>query len=334
VKILVRPKGPVWLLVLLAPAIPELMTGSTSLNGLVLDPPQFAVQIVLLLGLYGAGCLLVREFSAIFHKGWASVLLLGAAYGILEEGIAVHTFFQSSGSPVDAFASYGRFAGVNWLWALGLTIFHATYSIALPILLVYLVYPTTRGVRWLDASALIGTFVIYVGVVAVLALTVPQGPSAPLLSFFLTLVGVLILLAWWVPPDALTLRRRLSRLSPRALVGAGMISFATWVITVFLAALPGVPAVGAAAFVIVGNAIAVVLVLFGVGWKRLEVSEVSFALGMLAILWGWDLLLLAMGYWAITVVIGGSAYLIWLLRRRVLSTSAAPTKVPTAEVAG
>ncbi len=333
-KILVRPRGAVWLLVLLAPAIPELMTGSTSLNGLVLDPAQFAVQIVLLLGLYGAGCLLVREFAAIFHKGWASILVLGAAYGIVEEGIAVHTFFQSSGSPVGAFASYGRFAGVNWLWALGLTIFHATYSIALPILLVYLVYPATRGVRWLDTGALAVTFTVYAGVVAVLALAAPQGPSGPLLALFLTVVGGLLLLAWWVPTDALTLRRRVGRLTPRALVGAGMISFATWVITVLLAAAPGVPAGGAALVVIVGNALALALVLLGAGWERLEVSEVSFALGMLAILWGWDILLLVMGYWAVTFVIAGSAYLILLLRQRVLSRSAETTRPLPSEAAG
>lgn len=326
VRITIRPRSAVWLLLVLAPAIPELMTGSTSLNGLVLDPPLFAVQVALLLGLYGAGALLIREFCAIFQKGWASVLVLGAAYGVVEEGVAVHTFFQSSGNPVDAFATFGRYAGVNWLWALGLTLFHATYSIALPILLVYLVYPATRDQRWLDRGALMLALLAYASVVVILALTVPQGPAPALLALFLGLVAALVVLAWRLPRYALSLRRKVSRLGGRALVGAGMISFASWIVVTLLAAGRAVPAVVAAAVLVVGNLVALGLVLYGVGEDQLELDEFSFALGMVAILWGWDVLLIILGYWAAAVVIAGSAYLMVLLRRRVLARTSSPLR--------
>lgn len=88
-KILVRPRGPVWLLLLLVPAIPEFMTGSAPITPLSFAPLQFAVQLAILMGVYATGRLLVREFATIFPKGWAPVRLLGGAYGILKEGVAV-----------------------------------------------------------------------------------------------------------------------------------------------------------------------------------------------------------------------------------------------------
>ena len=112
-RLLLRPRAPVLLLLVAAPAIPERMTGSTSLTTLVLDPPLFGLQLAWIVGLYGTLALLVQEFTTLFGRGWAPVLLLAAAYGILEEGVGVHTFFQSSGAPVGVSSAYDRLAGVN-----------------------------------------------------------------------------------------------------------------------------------------------------------------------------------------------------------------------------
>jgi len=102
VRILIRPRLPVLALLLLAPSIPELLTGSTPVSRLLVDPAGFAVSFAFDIGLYGTGALLVRELTLVLRKGWASVLLWGAAYGIAEEGLAVHTFFERSGPPVGA----------------------------------------------------------------------------------------------------------------------------------------------------------------------------------------------------------------------------------------
>jgi len=71
---------------LLSPGIPEYISGSSPTSAIVLNPPMFGFQLVANLGLYGPGVLLVREAMVRWNKGWATVLLLGAAYGILEEG--------------------------------------------------------------------------------------------------------------------------------------------------------------------------------------------------------------------------------------------------------
>ena len=45
----------------------------------------------------------------------------------------VKSWFDPHWVDLGIFGSYGRLAGVNWVWAAGLTIYHAIYSIGLPI---------------------------------------------------------------------------------------------------------------------------------------------------------------------------------------------------------
>ncbi len=138
-------KYPILLLLLLSPGIPEYLTGSSPLNAVILNPPQFLLQIVLNLGLYGPGVILIREAAVRWRKGWASVLLLGAAYGILEEGIALSTLYNPLAQPVGQLGTYGHFWGVNWIWAAGILPVHMIFSIALPILLLGFALPKTNG---------------------------------------------------------------------------------------------------------------------------------------------------------------------------------------------
>ncbi len=155
---------------------------------------------------------MIREFAVILRKGWATILLWGAAYGIAEEGLAVHTFFERSGPPVGLLTSYGAAGGVDWLWALGLTIFHATYSIALPILLVHLVYPAQRSVRWLAPGAIAIFGVSYLLDVTLLALLVGHGPTHGALAAALAVEVALLALGAWVPGNLLRVRSGPSRL--------------------------------------------------------------------------------------------------------------------------
>src|SRR5207244_8673312 len=74
-------------LLLLSPGIPEYLSGSSPVAALVINPGQFVFQIVANVGLYGPGALLVRAATVRWRKGWATVLLLGASYSILEERV-------------------------------------------------------------------------------------------------------------------------------------------------------------------------------------------------------------------------------------------------------
>jgi len=288
VRILLRPRLPVLALLLLAPSIPELLTGSTPVSRLAFDPVGFVVSYLLDVGLYGTGALLIREAAVILRKRWASILLWGAAYGIAEEGLAVHTFFQPSGSPVGALAVYGSAFGVNWLWALGLTIFHATYSIALPILLTYLWFPEVSDRRWLDRGALTLVAIVYLAEVVVFARLVGHGPSAPLLGLFLAVEAALLLAGALVPRDLLKPLAGPRRSGRWGIGFVGTWEWLAWVAVLICSGTRAVPAWIAAGIVLVVDAASLGWVVRRVGTDDPERTQFAFATGMLVPLFVWD----------------------------------------------
>ncbi len=324
-RLLIRPRLPAIALLLLAPTIPELLTGSTPIAPLVTDPAAFAFSFIGIVALYGTGALLIREFAVVFRKGWASILLLGAAYGIAEEGFAVHTFFAPPGGVVGALGGYGHLFGVNWLWALGLTAFHATYSIALPILLTQLWFPGAKEARWLDRGLTVGIGGVFLVVVAFWAFLVGHGPSLPILAFFLAVEGSLLALATWAPRDLLSVRPGPRRVGRLGLVVAGSLGFDVWVAMLVFSADPRVPAIAAAAVLVGVNLVALAVVLGRVGQEQLDLSKFYFAVGMFAPLFAWDIAveLLFPGILAVSALY---AYLLFRLHRALARRASVPTQ--------
>ncbi|TLZ74149.1 MAG: hypothetical protein E6K08_10470 [Methanobacteriota archaeon] len=124
-------RRPLLALILLSPVIAEMLSGST-------PPLEWLNPItpLLLIWLYGSGVLVMRETAVRWKTGWPGILLLGAAYGIIEEGLAVKSFFDPGWMDLGTLGWYGRWLDVNWVWAVWLTIYHAVVSIAIPIFLV------------------------------------------------------------------------------------------------------------------------------------------------------------------------------------------------------
>jgi hypothetical protein len=332
VRVLIRPRAPVLALLLLAPSIPELLTGSTPVSRLLSDPAGFAVGYLFDIGLYGTGALLIREASVVLRKGWASVLLWGAAYGIAEEGLAVHTFFERSGAPVGALTVYGSAYGVNWLWALGLTVFHATYSIALPILLIYLWFPGVRARRWFDRGGLVVLAVVYVGVVAFFAVLVGHGPSPGLLGLFLAVEVVLLIVGAKVPAGLLSPREGPRTLGRWTIGLAGSLEWLAWVAVLIVSGGERIPAPAAAAVVVVGNGGALTALVRGVGTDDLDRSLFALAVGMLVPLFVWDAILES----AVPGILAVAALFAYLLYRlgRTLDRRAANPRETTAPPSG
>src|SRR5712664_2683459 len=136
---------PLLCLLILTPGIPEYLSGSSNMALLVLSPPVFLLFLAANLALYGPGVILIREAKIRWNKGWASVFLLGAAYGIVEEGLALRTLFNPTSSVVGNLGVYGHWLGVNWVWTVGLVIFHSVFSIGLPIFIFGLAFPDLRS---------------------------------------------------------------------------------------------------------------------------------------------------------------------------------------------
>jgi len=185
-------RHPVLLFLCFTPGIPEYLSGSTPVAALVYAPGGFLLFLALNLGLYGPGVLLVREAFVRWRPGWAGVLLLGAAYGLLEEGTALSTMFNPHASVVGTLGSYGRFAGVNWVWSVGVLGVHIVLSVGLPILLLGLALPETRGRPLLSNRQIPLALVVYALDIGVLVFATGYWRTAPwLLVSAVVLAGIL-----------------------------------------------------------------------------------------------------------------------------------------------
>ncbi len=232
-------------ILLLSPGIPEYLSGSSPLNALVLNPGMFLFQLLVNLGLYGPGILLIREAKVRWKVGWGPVLLLGAAYGILEEGIALSTLFNPEAGPVGALGTYGHWIGVSWVWLAGILPVHMIYSISLPILLLGLALPETEGRPFLKGRKLPAVLTVLGADVVALILLVTLGMKfwmgLPVLVGSVLAIAALIAAARRVGADFIHARPE-ARWGPRRAAVLGAAFFPSVLLTEFLVKGVGAPA--------------------------------------------------------------------------------------------
>ncbi len=181
---------PALFLFFLAPAIGELLSGSA-------PPVEFfnPFMLIILPALYGSGAVLARELTLRWDKRWPTILMLGLAYGIIEEGLMIKSFFDPNWMDLGILGTYGRLAGVNWVWSVFLTLYHATVSIAIPILLTELIYADRRDKPWISRRGLIGLSILLAAVVlfGALALAPYRPPFIPYLFAVIATFGLYFL---------------------------------------------------------------------------------------------------------------------------------------------
>jgi len=141
----------------IGPLMTELLTGNISLATLF-DPLAMAALSIS----YGGGALLVRETVIRWGKGFPSILLLGIVYGMVNEGLESGGYFDPKFYSVVELGleNFGRWLGINVPWALGITAFHAVFSITIPIVIVDSLFRTNR--RLLGNRALGFLFALWV----------------------------------------------------------------------------------------------------------------------------------------------------------------------------
>lgn len=182
---------------MLSPTVAELLSGSA-------PPIEFfnPLGFVILASLYGSGAILARELTLRWRKGCLSLFLLGAAYGVIEEGLMVKSFFDPAWPDLGVLGVLGRWMEINWVWAEMLIVYHAVFSIVIPVLLVELAYPSQRKERWVGGRGLGGFVILLAGVVFLgyFAMT-PYRPPLPQYLSAVTLAIFFIFLAWKVPSE-------------------------------------------------------------------------------------------------------------------------------------
>jgi hypothetical protein len=232
---LIKRTPPALALILLAPVLGELVSAHQTpwefinpVNFLVLSLP------------YGFGAVLCREFIVRRKKGLVALLLLGVAYGIYEEGIVVHSFFNPAWDELGALARYGYHGGVNWTWSELMVHFHLFISIGASIMLAEVIYTDQRGKSWLDTKALI---ICAVGLAAWVPLGFFMTDYFPPAGWYAASWAVFLLLlaaAWFLPvlpPSSLTKKPP----HPLFFFLLGMLNMTVYFVAVYLTADAGAP---------------------------------------------------------------------------------------------
>lgn len=183
-------RKPILMLILLSPLIAELLSSSMTIPEII-NPVSF----MLLVFLYGFGALIIRELSVGRENKWVFIIFMGMVYGIAEEGLACKSFYNPEWPDLDVLAYYGRYMGINMLWALHLIIYHAIVSIAIPIAITELVYRGYSGERWVSNKKLCIAAIVYAVTILVFNLVLPYSPSLLQYSFSFILMIVLGCLA-------------------------------------------------------------------------------------------------------------------------------------------
>ncbi len=308
---------PILFLFVLSPAIGELLSGSS-------PPLEFfnPFTFLILASLYGSGALLVREYARRWGKGWRSILLLGAAYGIIEEGILVRSFFDPNWVDLGILGTYGRWLGVNWIWAEWLTIYHAIFSITIPILLVELYYPQYRAQPWLSPKQMRLFQTAFVGV-ALFGLVGFPYYALELVIWLPACLIIVALLAWSAKriPNTFPVQDGLN-VSWRKLIPLGF-SVPLVFFFLFYSTLIPIPAIT----MLIG-------VLGVLGYERIlrrwapqgftDLQRLGLAGGALGFFMSFDSILEINGVFGMSAV--GVAFLIFIfkLRKRILGTNVPP----------
>ncbi|MBI3928486.1 MAG: hypothetical protein HY319_23290 [Armatimonadetes bacterium] len=270
--------SPALVLFLLAPSIAELLSGSA-------PPAEFFNPIVFLLicSLYGCGALLTRELTVRWGKGWAALLLLGMAFGILNEGLACKSFFDPDWFDLGVLRGYGRWGGVNWPWTIFLTVYHTVFSMAIPILLVELAFPNRRFQPWIGDRALRAVSGwLALETLALFLVISPYRPAWHGVALAVLAISGLVGLARWLPHSQQELRPG-AVASPWVFGCLGF--FTTLVFFVMMFGLPGAvspPETMLAAVALVATVAGSLMVLSGGGRSWLDSHRLALAGGALS----------------------------------------------------
>lgn len=183
-------------LFLLAPLVAEFLLGNL--------PITMLFALIVLAPLYGGGALLIRELTRRAGRGVPTMLVLGIAYGLVEEGVTTQSLFNPDYANAhlldDGFLPALGIAGPWTLFVLSL---HAIWSTTASIVVAEACVPSRRTDPWLRAPGLVVTGVLFViGLVAATFTNLslyPHTPDPVQMVVVAVLVVLLVVAAFRLP---------------------------------------------------------------------------------------------------------------------------------------
>jgi hypothetical protein len=295
-------------LLVVAPFFGEVLSTATAPLDMLLP-----WNLALVVGLYGCGALLCREVAHRYGLGWPGLLLLGAAYGVYEEGLVDRFWYDPSYWDEVGVGDYSVVLHINVLIATHLTIFHTAVSIVAAIVVVERLFPTQRAQSWIGP---IGMGLCGVAMAAVLFVYWEEfyAPPVPVL-LAAALLCVLLVLAAFLARGHATATRASDTPSARL----GLIAFVCTAVhfaSVYAMPSTGLPWPIGVALTLIPVAIGVLLVrrtatggLDGPDALRVVTGIITFFL-LLNIFFGLG------GRYDMTLAALGVGFLLWRLQRR------------------
>ena len=156
-----RVAVPSWLqnpalgLFFLAPLVAEFFLG---------DFPLTMIFAIIPLALwYGGSAILIREVTRRRGLGWPSILLLGSAFAVVEEGLLTMSLFNPDYAHAHLLDNgYLPALGISSTWTIYVLVLHIGWSIATPIALMEAIAGRRAAQPWLGRRGLIITAVCVV----------------------------------------------------------------------------------------------------------------------------------------------------------------------------
>jgi len=214
-----RRIAPAFVLVFLAPFVGEVLLGNT--------PLRLILGYLIVLPMYGFGALFIRELSRRSGRGWPTILILGVAYGVAEEGLADMSLFNPNFLGLHLL-SYGNLFGIGWPWWFFVLTLHAVWSIGVSIALAEALFARRGEYPWLGRKGLVISGVVFVLGVVLVHFVGGEGYqlSVGQLVLSLVLVALIAAVAFLVPT-----RRATQAIDPRQTPSPWLAGAAAFVLT-------------------------------------------------------------------------------------------------------
>jgi hypothetical protein len=232
-----RRVAPALTLFFLSPFVAEFLLGNISVSKIG--------AMLFLAPLYGGGAVVIREIARRRGRGWPTILLLALAYGLLEEGIVIHTLFNPNYLGLRLLDNaYIPALGIGAWWTLYVLALHTVWSISVPIAVVESLFANRRTTPWLGRVGLgVSGLLLAAGAVLMRVTTRKMDPFAASTLQQLTTWGLIVAIV------ALALGfRRIGTRRTGAAPAPAMIGAVTFVLGLVLMAgfhfVHGWPAVG------------------------------------------------------------------------------------------
>lgn len=251
-------------LLVLAPVCAEYLAAYDDSTG---DPVRLLGNLLIFVPLYGCPALLIRELVRRAHLGWLGMVLLAAAFGLIQAGVVDQSLFSTDYRQIEGWDESYR---ATLIAPLGVSAFnlvnfvggHIVFSICAPIALVEGARPARSEVPWLTRTALVAVAALYVGASALvlnMSLATEESHASPL-----QVVGSLLVVAALVLTAVRLVRRphpTLDRPAPRVRV--------VFTVVLVLALVHGFAVETWTGVVMAGGALACAAVLL-LHWSRLR----------------------------------------------------------------